>query len=138
MNIPLVSLSAQIVHTFAFASLVVVFLALFPKLDSPWKLSKIPQFGNPKHGEMQHNFFLQHAADIYREGYKKASNPLVIAKLTTDKLTVYQFRASHPVRWRNRGRSGTPKFLPELRKYPDDFLSNRAAIKKAGPPVAWK
>lgn len=74
MDIPIVGSSAHMVQTLAFASLLVALLALFPKLDFRWKLSKIPRLGIPKQGETQYDFYLKHAVDLYREGYKKASN----------------------------------------------------------------
>jgi len=115
MDIPLAGASTHTVQTIAFASLVVAVIALFPKFNLLFKLSKIPEFGTAKNGEKQRSFYLKYAVELYREGHKKFAD------------SIYRIPASDEIKFV----IVPAKFLPELKKLPDDVLDVREAIFKS-------
>lgn len=64
--------SASSLPSVIFAFLFIAVLALLPRLQFRFKLSKLPHFGASKNGEKQHSFFVNYAEKLYRDGYKKA------------------------------------------------------------------
>ncbi|EUC50071.1 hypothetical protein COCMIDRAFT_22399 [Bipolaris oryzae ATCC 44560] len=115
MDIPLAGASTHTAQTIAFASLVVAAIALFPKLNLLFNLSKIPEFGTAKNGEKQRSFYLKYAIELYREGNKKFTD------------SIYRMAASDEIKFV----IVPAKFLPELKKLPDDVLDVREAVSKA-------
>lgn len=73
MNSPLFPGFALIAQFTAFSVLVVSVLALLPKFNLRYRLSKLPVFSLSTNSDKQRTFSLKYVTDLYRKGYRQVS-----------------------------------------------------------------
>ncbi|EUC32269.1 hypothetical protein COCCADRAFT_6006 [Bipolaris zeicola 26-R-13] len=114
MNIQLPSNWAHTAQTFAVASIIVAFVSLIPKIEHRLRLSKIPKLVALTDGLPEHTFFAQYATKLYRQGYEKFKDSIYRVLITGELECILL----------------PTKFLPELRKKPDDVLDIMSGAHK--------
>ncbi|ENI04073.1 hypothetical protein COCC4DRAFT_41470 [Bipolaris maydis ATCC 48331] len=81
MSVQVVSNWAHTAQKFAFGFLIVVLVALVPKIEHRLRLSKIPKFLAFTNGAPEHTFYAKYAMQLYRQAYKKFKDSIYRVKV---------------------------------------------------------
>ncbi|KAF2017328.1 cytochrome P450 monooxygenase-like protein [Aaosphaeria arxii CBS 175.79] len=107
--------NSHILQTAFAAAGLFALLTFISHLNHRAKIANLPSFGGGDSREKSRNAYLQSAKKLYIDGYKKFKGQVYRMMTSDDEVSIVV----------------PPRFLPELRKLPDDILSFPKAVDKS-------